>query len=66
MEILQDRSIKTIVIDKDEEVIITTNNKTTGYISIYNDGKYMRVEDISKKESEVPYKERQIKMGGYE
>ena len=58
MEVLQDRVIKTIVVEQDEEVIITTNNKTTGYVSIYNDGKYMRIEDLNKKESQIPYKER--------
>lgn len=46
MQIIEKDNKKVIVLEESEEIIVSTNNKETGYISIYNDGKNMCVHEL--------------------
>lgn len=51
MQIIEKNNKKIIVLEDLEEIIVSTSNKETGYISIYNDGKGMRVQELDKEEA---------------
>lgn len=61
MELIQQNNIKILVLDKKEEIIVSTSNNNTGYVSIYNAIEGMRLESLNKKEAMIPYIEREKK-----
>lgn len=60
MQVIQKDKIQMLVLNEGEEIIVSTSNKSTGYVSIYNDGKIMHIEDVNKNEYTTPYIERQM------
>lgn len=60
LKIVQDDKIQKIVLNVGEEIVITTSNEKTGYVSIYNNGKNMIIDGtINKKTYKIPHQERE-------
>lgn len=60
LKIVQEDNIQKLVLNEGEEIIITTNNEKTGYVSIYNNGKNMIIDGtINKKTYKIPRQERE-------
>lgn len=59
LQVVKNGDTQMIVLNEGEEIVITTSNKKTGYVSIYNNGKNMVVDStINKDDYTIPYKER--------
>lgn len=59
LQVVKNGDIQMIVLNKDEEIIITTSNKQTGYVSVYNNGENMVIDGtINKRDYSIPFKER--------